>query len=126
MVAKISEHLLEVAEEFWARVTDQTVLGFDRFKQAVQGLDRDSANMLQYVRRIEDMRRMAGVTRKIYGIDDWSVLLKYLIRATLHSQLPVPKELSAIGDFYALSFKVFYHQEKSSRGEEKRISNALK
>ncbi|BES98851.1 anaphase-promoting complex, subunit [Nesidiocoris tenuis] len=115
MVAKISEHLLEVAEEFWARVTDQTVLGFDRFKQAVQGLDRDSANMLQYVRRIEDMRRMAGVTRKIYGIDDWSVLLKYLIRATLHSQLPVPKELSAIGDFYALSFKVFYHQEKSSR-----------
>uniref|UniRef100_A0A0A9Y699 Anaphase-promoting complex subunit 2 n=1 Tax=Lygus hesperus TaxID=30085 RepID=A0A0A9Y699_LYGHE len=117
VVEKIEESLRnKVAKEFWREIESESCVdGFDRFKKAVMGLARNYVSFLPYIEKLEAMRNLLNSKRKIHGVSDLMSLLKILIRSTLHSQLPMPKHLSVVEDFYKLSFKVFYYSDKTDR-----------
>lgn len=117
VVDKIESHLRnDVAPRFWHEIVSGACDGFSRFKRAVIGLADDYLLLSLLIDRLADLRNSVGLKRNIYGVEDLKSLLKILVRATLHSQLPMPKQLSAVEDFYKLSFQAFNHSERSDRG----------
>ncbi|XP_024081276.1 anaphase-promoting complex subunit 2 isoform X2 [Cimex lectularius] len=117
IIDKIEEHLRTwIVPEFWQEFQLPSIdSGFERFKFTVHKLHQRYCQFIPVFQRLEDMRKRLEVQREIYGEENLWVVLKYIITSTLQSQLPVRSHKNIVEEFYKLSFKVFYHFDKSNR-----------
>lgn len=107
----------KVAPEFWENFYDHEDDGFERFKNAVQQLNKNYLGFLPVIQKLEEMRNLLDTKRVVYGETNLLIVLKSIIRSTLHSQLPTPKHQKIIEEFYKLSFNVFYYSDKEHQGK---------
>lgn len=106
---KIEEDLRQkIAPVFWVKLNDPDLESdnFEKFRAAVDYL-YDS--LLQYLSTVERMKQFQ--VQESYDLRHYSQkspinIFKLIVRATLHSQLPLRYQV-VVEDFYKVSFKVF-------------------
>ncbi|KAK9499694.1 hypothetical protein O3M35_002696 [Rhynocoris fuscipes] len=114
VIDKIEECMRQtVAPQFWKYFYEPIDNGFESFKIAVQELNKNYLSFLPVMQKLLEMRNLLNIKRVIYGETNLLILLKSIIRSTLHFQLPTPKHQIIIEEFYKLSFNVFYHSDKT-------------
>ncbi|XP_073975061.1 anaphase promoting complex subunit morula isoform X2 [Rhodnius prolixus] len=115
----------KVAPEFWENFYDHEDDGFERFKNAVQQLNKNYLGFLPVIQKLEEMRNLLDTKRVVYGETNLLIVLKSIIRSTLHSQLPTPKHQKIIEEFYKLSFNVFYYSDKEHQDVNESADDVL-
>lgn len=103
-----------IAPAFWDNFTDREseIDGFNKFQNAVAVLYKKLSEFIPVLENLEFVREKSGTKRTIYGEKKLINSFKVIVRATLHSQLPLRHQVIT-EDFYRFTFKVFCNPDKS-------------
>lgn len=118
VISKIKQNLRqEIVPRFWSYFTDREKEsdGFEKFKNAVANLYCDLDKFFSVVSNLELLRQGLEIERNVYGEKSLTNTFRVIVRALLHSQLPLSHP-TIIEDFYRISFKVFCNADKSEMG----------
>jgi len=114
IIDKIEQDLRQkIAPTFWEKFNGRETEsdGFEKFKNAVDFLYDSSLMYLPTIERMKQLRSITSVSRPIYGEVSLINVFKTIVRATLHSQLPLRYQV-VTEDFYRVTFKVQGHIAK--------------
>lgn len=97
---------------FWQRfsVLDGRTQSLDPFKDAVDCLYESLASIVPILQSLVLLRQTAQTERQVCGQSSLLETFKVMVRASLHSQLPLNYQ-AITEDFYRISFKVFCNSE---------------
>lgn len=106
-----------IAPTFWDNFTarESEIDGFNKFQNAVAVLYQKLSAFMPVLENLEFIREKSGTERTIYGEKKLFNTFKLIVRATIHSQLPLRHQVIT-EDFYRFTFKVFCNFDKSKGG----------
>ncbi|XP_049784564.1 anaphase-promoting complex subunit 2 isoform X1 [Schistocerca cancellata] len=105
----------KIAPEFWSKFSgsEGENEGFGRFKDAVNNLYNRLHQFLPVLEKLEKLHDLSASKNHLaFGQRSVVEEFKVLLRATLHSQLPL-NHSAITEDFYRRSFKVFCNSDKT-------------
>ncbi|XP_054275023.1 anaphase-promoting complex subunit 2 isoform X2 [Macrosteles quadrilineatus] len=120
IIDKIEQDLRQkIAPTFWEKFTSRESEndGFEKFRKAVDFLYDSSLLYLPTIERMRQLRSISSVNHPIYGEVSLVNAFKTIVRATLHSQLPLRYQV-VTEDFYRVTFKVFCNMDKETDGND--------
>uniref|UniRef100_A0A1B6GF83 Anaphase-promoting complex subunit 2 n=3 Tax=Cuerna arida TaxID=1464854 RepID=A0A1B6GF83_9HEMI len=109
----------KIAPTFWEKFNGRETEtdGFEKFKTAVDYLYDTLLQFLPIIERMKKLRAIASCNHTMYGEVSLINVFKVVVRATLHSQLPLRHQV-VTEDFYKVSFKVFCNLDKDADGND--------
>lgn len=120
---KIKEELRRnICPSFCAKFTNRENEndGFEKFKTAVDDLYTRLSLFLPLLVKMETLRNISNLRNSVYGEESLINSFKVIVKATLHSQLPLRHQI-VTEDFYRISFKVFCNNDTSEVGMYKYV-----
>lgn len=102
----------EIVPTFWKHFSDDEIKihGLEGFKGAVDSLYDSLSTIVPFLQTLELLRQTAQSERQVYGQLSLMETFKVMVRASLHSQLPLDYQ-AITEDFYRVAFKVFCNSE---------------
>lgn len=116
----------ELVPAFWQRfkVHENRPHSSDAFKEAVDSLYNSLALIVPVLQNLVLLRQTAQSERQVYGQSSLMESFKVMVRASLHSQLPLNYQ-AITEDFYRISFKVFCNSESKEADPNESAEDVL-
>lgn len=116
----------ELVPAFWRNFTvnGSKSQGLEAFKEAVDSLHDSLASIVPILQSLELIRQTAQSVRNVYGQSSLMETFKVMVRASLHSQLPLNYQ-TITEDFYRISFKVFCNADSKEADQNESSEDIL-
>lgn len=116
----------DIVPAFWQNfaVTESRTHSLEAFKEAVDSLHDSLASIIPILQSLVLLRQTAQSERQVYGQLSLMETFKVMVRASLHSQLPLDYQ-AITEDFYRISFKVFCNSDSKEADQNESTEDVL-